>query len=168
VGKQADFIATRLEKPMNPTLRLNWSKLAPKSFEAFLSVNATLESSTLGKVLIDLVFARVSQINGCAYCLDMHVRDLRKQGEEWQRINSLPTWREVSFYSGRERAALAWAESLTRLADRHDERDAEFAELKANFNDQEIAELSVAIAQINSWNRLGVGMRLPVAAKAIA
>ena len=78
---------------MHSNLRLNWSKLAPKSFEAFLSVNATLESSTLGKVLIDLVFARVSQINGCAYCLDMHVRDLRKHGEQWQRINSLSTWR---------------------------------------------------------------------------
>ncbi|WP_198084486.1 carboxymuconolactone decarboxylase family protein [Variovorax sp. E3] len=153
---------------MNTTPRLNWFKLVPKSFEAILAVNTTIESSTLGKVLVDLVYARVSQINGCAYCLDMHVRDLRKQGEEWQRINSLPTWREVSFFSARERAALAWAESLTRLADRHDEREAEFAALKADFNDQEIAELSVAIAQINTWNRLNVGMRVPVAVKPLA
>jgi AhpD family alkylhydroperoxidase len=153
---------------MNTTPRLNWFKLVPKSFEAILAVNTTIESSTLGKVLVDLVYARVSQINGCAYCLDMHVRDLRKQGEEWQRINSLATWREVSFFSARERAALAWAESLTRLADRHDEREAEFAALKADFNDQEIAELSVAIAQINTWNRLNVGMRVPVAVKPLA
>lgn len=153
---------------MNTTPRLNWFKLVPKSFEAILAVNTTIESSTLGKVLVDLVYARVSQINGCAYCLDMHVRDLRKQGEEWQRINSLATWREVSFFSARERAALAWAESLTRLADRHDEREAEFAALKAGFNDQEIAELSVAIAQINTWNRLNVGMRVPVAVKPLA
>lgn len=153
---------------MNTAPRLNWFKLVPKSFEAILAVNTTIESSTLGKVLVDLVYARVSQINGCAYCLDMHVRDLRKQGEEWQRINSLPTWREVSFFSARERAALAWAESLTRLADRHDEREAEFAALKADFNDQEIAELSVAIAQINTWNRLNVGMRVPVAVKPLA
>ena len=153
---------------MNTTARLNWFKLVPKSFEAILAVNTTIESSTLGKTLVDFVFARVSQINGCAYCLDMHVRDLRKQGEEWQRINSLPTWREVSFFNERERAALAWAESLTRLADDHDEREAEFAALKANFSDVEISELSVAIAQINTWNRLNVGMRVPVAVKPLA
>jgi AhpD family alkylhydroperoxidase len=153
---------------MNTTARLNWFKLVPKSFEAILAVNTTIESSTLGKTLVDFVFARVSQINGCAYCLDMHVRDLRKQGEEWQRINSLPTWREVSFFNDRERAALAWAESLTRLADDHYEREAEFAALKANFSDVEIAELTVAIAQINTWNRLNVGMRVPVAVKPLA
>jgi AhpD family alkylhydroperoxidase len=153
---------------MNTTARLNWFKLAPKSFEAILAVNTTIESSTLGKTLVDFVFARVSQINGCAYCLDMHVRDLRAQGEEWQRINSLPTWREVSFFNARERAALAWAESLTRLADSHDEREAEFAALKASFSDVEIAELSVAVAQINAWNRLNVGMRLPVPVKPLA
>lgn len=153
---------------MNTTARLNWFKLVPKSFEAILAVNTTIESSTLGKTLVDFVFARVSQINGCAYCLDMHVRDLRKQGEEWQRINSLPAWREVSFFNERERAALAWAESLTRLADDHDEREAEFAALKANFSDVEIAELTVAIAQINTWNRLNVGMRVPVAVKPLA
>lgn len=150
---------------MNTTARLNWFKLVPKSFEAILGVNATIESSTLGKVLVDYVFARVSQINGCAYCLDMHVRDLRKQGEEWQRINSLATWREVSFFNERERAALAWAESLTRLADRYDAREAEFAVLKANFSDLEIAELSVAIAQINTWNRLNVASGVPVPVK---
>ncbi len=153
---------------MNTTARLNWFKLVPKSFEAILAVNTTIESSTLGKTLVDFVFARVSQINGCAYCLDMHVRDLRKQGEEWQRINSLPTWREVSFFNERERAALAWAESLTRLADDHDEREAEFAALKANFSDVEMQNLTVAIAQINTWNRLNVGMRVPVAVKPLA
>ncbi|QNK70137.1 carboxymuconolactone decarboxylase family protein [Variovorax sp. PAMC26660] len=150
---------------MNTTARLNWFKIAPKSFEAILAVNTSIESTTLGKKLVDLVFARVSQINGCAYCLDMHVRDLRKEGEEWQRINSLPTWREVGFYSERERAAFAWAESLTRLADSHDTRDGEFDALKAHFSDTEIVELTVAISQINTWNRLGVGMRLQVAAK---
>ncbi len=150
------------------TARLNWFKLVPKSFEAILAVNTSVESTTVGRTLLDFVFARVSQINGCAYCLDMHVRDLRQQGEEWQRINSLPAWRETDFFDPRERAALGWAESLTRLADNHDDRDAEFAALKAHFSDQEIAELSVAIAQINTWNRLNVGMRVPVARKAIA
>ncbi len=147
--------------------RLTWYKVAPKAFQAMIAVNGTIESSTLGKVLIDLVFARVSQINGCAYCLDMHVRDLRQQGEDWQRINSLATWREVSFYSERERAALAWAETLTRLADRHDDRDAEFETLKAHFSEVEIVELSIAVAQINAWNRMGVGMRSQVLPKAM-
>ena len=152
---------------MNTTARLNWFKLVPKSFEAILAVNTTIESSTLGKTLVDFVFARVSQINGCAYCLDMHVRDLRKQGEGWQRINSLATWREVSFFSERERAALDWAETLTRLPGHHEARDAEFEALQAHFSELEIVELSIAIAQINAWNRMGVGMRLPVAAKAM-
>ncbi|RYF71245.1 MAG: carboxymuconolactone decarboxylase family protein [Comamonadaceae bacterium] len=147
------------------TPRLAWFKIAPKAFQAMLGVNGAIESSTLGKTLIDLVFARVSQLNGCAYCLDMHVRDLRQQGEGWQRINSLATWREVPFYSDRERAALDWAETLTRLTEHHGARDAEFDALRPLFSDQEIVELSVAIAQINAWNRLGVGMRLPVAAK---
>ncbi|MDQ0588289.1 carboxymuconolactone decarboxylase family protein [Variovorax paradoxus] len=147
--------------------RLTWAKIAPKAFQAMIGVNGAIESSTLGKVLVDLVFARVSQINGCAHCLDMHVRDLRHQGEDWQRINSLPTWREVNFFSERERAALAWAETLTRLADRHEDRDAEFEALQAHFSELEIVELSIAIAQINAWNRLGVGMRSPVAAKAM-
>ena len=147
--------------------RLTWYKTAPKAFQAMIAVNGTIESSTLGKVLIDLVFARVSQINGCAYCLDMHVRDLRQQGEDWQRINSLATWREVSFFNARERAALDWAETLTRLAGHHEARDAEFEALKAHFSELEIVELSIAIAQINAWNRMGVGMRSQVLAKAM-
>ena len=152
---------------MHNTPRLNWYKVVPKAFQAMLGVNGAYEGSTLGKTLLDLVYARVSQINGCAYCLDMHVRDLRQQGEDWQRINSLATWREVSFYSERERAALDWAETLTRLPEHHGGRDAEFEALRAHFNEVEIGELSVAIAQINAWNRMGVGMRMPVAPKAM-
>lgn len=151
----------------NNTPRLAWFKIAPKAFQAMIAVNGAIESSTLGKTLIDLVFARVSQINGCAYCLDMHVRDLRQQGEDWQRINSLATWREVSFFNARERAALDWAETMTRLPEHHGARDAEYESLKAQFSDLEIVELSIAVAQINAWNRMGVGMRLPVAAKAM-
>jgi len=151
----------------NDTPRLAWFKIAPKAFQAMIAVNGAIESTTLGKTLVDLVFARVSQINGCAYCLDMHVRDLRQHGEDWQRINSLATWREVSFFSERERAALDWAETLTRLPEHHGARDAEYEGLKAQFSDLEIVELSIAIAQINAWNRMGVGMRLPVAAKAM-
>jgi AhpD family alkylhydroperoxidase len=141
--------------------RLPWTKIAPKAYQAMAAVSAATAASTLGTALIELVQTRVSQINGCAFCLDMHARDLRKQGETWQRINSLSTWREVGFYSERERAALNWAESLTNLAGHRGDQDAAFAALKGLFSDQEIVELSWAIAQINAWNRMAVGMRQP-------
>jgi AhpD family alkylhydroperoxidase len=141
--------------------RLPWTKIASKAYQAMASVNTAIATSTLGPALIELVQTRVSQINGCAYCLDMHARDLRKQGETWQRLNNLSTWREVAFYSERERAALHWAESLTRLADQHGDHDAAFTGLQGLFTDQEIVELSWAIAQINAWNRMAIGMRQP-------
>ncbi len=145
--------------------RLSWTQISPRTYQAMVATSATLAASSLGTPLIDLVQVRVSQINGCAFCLDMHVRDLRRHGEAWQRINSLPTWREAGLYSDRERAALAWAESLTRLADAHADRDTEFDALKARFSDQEIVELTWAIAAINTWNRMAIGMRAPVADK---
>lgn len=147
--------------------RLNWTNIAPNAYKAMASVNATLSGSTLGPILTDLIQTRVSQINGCAFCLDMHARDLRKQGETWQRINSLSTWRETDLYSARERAALNWAETMTRLADRHKDRDADFAALQAEFDDQEIVELCWAVAAINAWNRMAIGMSAPIPAKAL-
>lgn len=144
--------------------RLPWTQLAPKPYQAMAGVSAATAASTLGLPLIELVQTRVSQINGCAFCLDMHVRDLRKYGETWQRINSLPTWRETSFYTPRERAALHWAETLTRLADQHGDHDSAFASLNGHFTEQEMVELTWAVAQINAWNRMAVGMRQPVAA----
>ncbi len=147
--------------------RLPWTQISAKTYQAMYAASATLAASSLGPVLIDLVQVRVSQINGCAFCLDMHVRDLRKQGEGWQRINSLPTWRETGLYSERERAAFAWAETMTRLADHHGSRDAEFDALRLQFSDQEIVELTWTIATINTWNRMAIGMRAPVVEKAI-
>jgi AhpD family alkylhydroperoxidase len=141
--------------------RLPWTEISPKSYQAMAGVNGSLAKSTLGHSLMELVQTRVSQINGCAFCLDMHARDLRKHGETWQRLNSLSTWREVSFYDERERAALAWAEVLTRLADQHGDQDTAYEALKKHFNDQEVVELSWTIAAINAWNRLSVGMRTP-------
>jgi AhpD family alkylhydroperoxidase len=149
------------------TARLSWTEISPKAFQAMVSVGATTAASTLGHQLMELVKTRVSQLNGCAFCVDMHVRDLRKQGESWQRINSLVTWREADLYSERERAALDWAESLTRLVEHHGGRDAEFAALQGQFSDQEIVELTWTIAQINAWNRVCVGMRAPVPHKEI-
>lgn len=145
--------------------RLSWIQLSSGTYQAMAATSATFAASSLGPLLIDLVQSRVSQINGCAFCLDMHVRDLRRRGEGWQRINSLPTWRETGLYSARERAALAWAETLTRLADHHADRDAEFEALKLQFSDQEIVELSWVIATINTWNRMAIGMRAPVVEK---
>lgn len=141
--------------------RLPWTQIAPKSYQALAGVNASISKSTLGTGLMELVQTRVSQINGCAFCLDMHARDLRKQGESWQRINSLSTWREVGIYSERERAALNWAETMTRLADQHGDHDGAFEPLKDLFSEQEIVELSWTIALINAWNRMAVGMRTP-------
>jgi AhpD family alkylhydroperoxidase len=148
--------------------RLPWTEIAPKAYQAMAAVGATTAGSSLGPILIELVKTRVSQLNGCAFCVDMHVRDLRKHGERWQRINSLVTWREASLYSERERAALNWAETLTRLVDHHGNRDADFEQLQGQLSDQEIVELCWTIAQINAWNRMAVGMHAPVADKEIA
>jgi AhpD family alkylhydroperoxidase len=148
--------------------RLPWTDIAPKAYQAMAAVGATTARSSLGPLLIELVKTRVSQLNGCAFCVDMHVRDLRKHGEQWQRINSLSTWRETGLYSERERAALNWAESLTRLVDHHGSRDADFELLQAQLSDQEIVELCWTIAQINAWNRMAVGMLAPVVEKEIA
>ncbi|WP_332745052.1 carboxymuconolactone decarboxylase family protein [Hydrogenophaga sp.] len=153
---------------MNTAPRLPWTEISPKPYQAMAAVGATTAKSSLGTILMELVKTRVSQLNGCAFCVDMHVRDLRKQGESWQRINSLCTWRETGLYSARERAALQWAEALTRLPDGHDSHDASFGALKDHFSDQEIVELSWTVAQINAWNRMAVGMRAPVAEKDIA
>lgn len=152
---------------MNTAPRLPWIEMSPKSCQAMAAVGATTARSSLGTVLMELVKTRVSQLNGCAFCVDMHVRDLRQHGESWQRINSLCTWRETGLYSARERAALDWAETLTRLAEGHGHHDACFDALKNQFSDQEIVELSWAVAQINAWNRMAVGMRAPVAEKDI-
>lgn len=145
--------------------RLPWTQIAPKAYQAMAAVGAITSQSTLGMPLIELVQSRVSQINGCAFCVDMHVRDLRKHGETWQRINSLSTWREVGFYSERERAALAWAETLTRLAGEHGDHDTAFTALQGQLSDQEIVDLTWVVAQINAWNRMAVGMRHPPSGK---
>lgn len=142
--------------------RLPWTTLAPAQFKSMYAVSQTLAESSLGSPLIELVQTRVSQINGCAYCLDMHVRELRKGGEAWQRLNVLSAWRETDCFTAKEQAALAWAETLTRLADSHAGRDVEYQALRAHFSDEEIVELTWAVAAINTWNRMAIGMHQPV------
>ena len=142
--------------------RLPWTTLAPAPFKSLYAVNQSLAESPLGSRLIELVQTRVSQINGCAYCLDMHARELRKGGESWQRLSVLSAWRETDFFSAKEQAALAWAETMTLLADVHADRDVEYAALREHFSDTEIVELTWAVAAINAWNRMAIGMHQPV------
>jgi AhpD family alkylhydroperoxidase len=145
--------------------RVPYTTLAPDAFGALISLGKAIAQSPLEPVLVDLVYLRVSQMNGCAYCVDLHWRDLVKSGVDLQRLNSLPTWREVpAFYSPREQAALAWAESMTDLHASHVSDD-DFAALRPHFSDAEIAHLSFAVASMNAWNRMGISMRLPVARK---
>ncbi|HSN17337.1 MAG TPA: carboxymuconolactone decarboxylase family protein, partial [Gammaproteobacteria bacterium] len=122
--------------------------------------------SGVGTQLLDLLFLRISQINGCAFCLDMHARDLLKNGEDLQRVVSLDAWRDSDFYSPKERAALAWAEAVNAL-DEH-ALDTASAELKRHFNEREIAELSFAVATINAWNMMNVSFRTAVERKPLA
>ena len=147
--------------------RLPWNTLAPLPYKSLYAVSQATAQSSLGRQLVELVQTRVSQINGCAYCLDMHARELRRGGESWKRLNVLSAWRETTFFTPKEQAALAWAESLTRLPDGYDDRNAEFAALQAQFTELEIVELTWVVASINAWNRMAIGMHQPVDDKPI-
>jgi AhpD family alkylhydroperoxidase len=118
-----------------------------------------LQHSAIERSLLLLVQLRASQINGCAYCLDMHWKDLRAAGENEQRLYSLDAWRECPYYSERERAALAWTEAVTLVADGH-VPDAVYEEVRVHFGDNELADLTLGVAAINAWNRLSIAARL--------
>ncbi|WP_280191948.1 carboxymuconolactone decarboxylase family protein [Delftia sp. PS-11] len=149
-----------------PQPRLNFQAVAPELYQAQAGINAMLRQSSLGLGLLELVFLRASQINGCAFCVDMHVRELLALGEDLQRINSVITWPEADFYDDRERAALNWAERCTRLSQAHPGQQ-DFDALRPHFSDREIVELTYAIGSINVWNRLCAGFAAPVARKPI-
>ena len=126
-----------------------------------LALTTVVQKSGLAPGLLDLVNQRVSQINGCAYCLDMHSKDLRARGETEQRIYMLSAWREVpDLYNARERAALAWAEAVTRLTDQ-EVSDEVYDQARAEFSDKELSQLTLAVVAINAWNRLNVAFRTP-------
>jgi AhpD family alkylhydroperoxidase len=147
--------------------RLSPNTAAPGAYEALRGVENYLQRCGLEKSLIELVKMRGSQINGCAYCLDMHSKDARRQGETEQRLYLLNAWRESPLYSDRERAALAWTEALTLIADTHAPDDV-YEEVKAQFSETDLVNLTVLIGQINLWNRLAIGFRSqhPVTVKA--
>jgi AhpD family alkylhydroperoxidase len=134
--------------------------LAPEARDALRGLEKYLARASLPRELLELVKLRVSMLNGCAYCVNMHWTNLRAAGESEQRLYSLSAWREQSGYSPRERAALAWAESLTLVA-ATGVPDAVFAEISEHFSPKEIADLSYAVAAINAWNRLCVAFHVP-------
>jgi len=138
------------------TQRLNAFAVAPKAFEPLVALGPLVEASSLEHALIELVKIRASQINGCANCLHMHTADTLKAGERVERIVLLDAWRESAMYSPRERAALAWTEALTHIAQAHPS-DADYEAVAAAFSDEEIVYLTVLITAINSWNRIAVG-----------
>jgi AhpD family alkylhydroperoxidase len=146
------------EKIMTPRLKEPF-KAAPAAIKALMSLEAALSASGLDQRLIELVKMRASQINGCAFCIHLHATDMRKLGESEMRIYMLDAWRESSLYTPRERAALAWTEALTRLADTH-APDADYELVKAEFTEEEQVNLTLAIGAINVWNRLQVGFRV--------
>ncbi|HVW19356.1 MAG TPA: carboxymuconolactone decarboxylase family protein [Solirubrobacteraceae bacterium] len=142
-------------------MRLDYQKALPAGLRGMLALEQAVRDSTLEPELLELVKTRASQINGCAYCLDMHTKDARARGMDEQRLHVLAAWREAPFYSDRERAALAWCEALTSLP-ASGAPDEDYEPLTECFSDEEIAALTYAIVAINGWNRLAVGLRSPV------
>ena len=129
-------------------------------FRAMLALGREVETAGIDKTLYELVKIRASQINGCAYCIDMHTKDARAMGESEQRIYALNAWREAPFFSARERAALEWTEAVTRVGDTH-VPDEVYAIAREQFDESQLVTLTFAVIVINSWNRLAIASRAP-------
>ena len=138
--------------------RIDYAHADPKGVRLLLAVEGHIRSSTLEHKLLHLVKMRASQINGCAFCLDMHSKDARAEGETEQRLYCLDAWEESPYYSERERAALAWTEAVTDLSNGH-VPDSVYERVRAQFSEAEISALTLAAAMINTWNRLNVAYR---------
>jgi len=142
--------------------RLDYYPAAPKTLDRILALGSHLQREFPDAKLKALVELRVSQINGCAYCVNQHSGEARALGEAQQRLDCLPVWREVTFFTDKERAAFAWAESVTLVATTH-VPDEVYAEAKAHFSDEELTMLTIVIATMNLWNRLAISFRKEVA-----
>lgn len=138
--------------------RLNPYKIAPNGYQAIATLQKYVDSTGLERSLLELVRLRASQINGCAYCIDMHTKDARALGESEQRLYLLSAWRESPFYTERERAALEWTEAVT-LVSESQVPDNVYDRAKAQFSPEELVNLTLAIAAINTWNRLSIAFR---------
>jgi AhpD family alkylhydroperoxidase len=139
--------------------RINYAKAAPGVYDAMDALDQDLAECGLERRLLLLVQLRASQINGCAYCLDMHWKDLQAAGETELRMYSLDAWRECPYYSDRERAALAWTEAVTLIANGH-APDGVYDDVRPHFDEKELSDLTLAVAAINAWNRLSIAARL--------
>jgi AhpD family alkylhydroperoxidase len=142
---------------MTQTARLPFFQLAPANLQAMIALSGAVKKSSIGVRLVELINLRVSQINGCGVCVDMHWRDLIKQGAEPRHLNAVSGWREAPFFSALERAALNWAEAVNALPHKHPTDD-DFAQLKEHFTDTEIAEISYTIATIRGWNVINASL----------
>ena len=138
--------------------RLNAYQVAPDTMKALGALETHLQGSGLEKSLVELVKTRASQINGCAFCINMHTQDARKQGETEQRLYLLNAWRESPVYTDRERAALAWTEAVTLVAETH-VPDEVYAEVRSQFSEEETVNLTMLVATINAWNRISISFR---------
>ena len=148
--------------------RIDYAKASPEGYKAFGGVYVNVQKSGLAPELINLVYLRISQINGCAYCIDMHSRDLLKQGVTPDKLVLVPVWRDAGeVFSTRERIALAWAETVTRVAETG-VPDADYEAVAAEFSDKELADLTYAIGLMNAFNRFGIAFRSTPAAAARA
>ncbi|RKP51907.1 carboxymuconolactone decarboxylase family protein [Pararobbsia silviterrae] len=139
--------------------RLNFYKASPAAIQAMRELEAAIEKSTIEKPLAELVRLRASQINGCAFCVDMHTSDARKGGETDRRLATVVTWRETPFFTDRERAALEWTEALTLVASTH-VPDSVWEAVKPHLTETELVDLTLLISAINGWNRFAIGFRL--------
>ena len=138
--------------------RIDVGKVSPGAYRAMMGLESYLAQCGLERGLIHLLKLRASQMNGCAFCIDMHWKDARAEGESEQRLYGLDAWRESPYYTERERAALEWTEAVTRVSVDH-VPDAVFEEVHAQFSDKELADLTLAVATINAWNRLATALR---------
>ena len=139
--------------------RLDYTKASPEAYKAMVQMEGVVRRSGIDPKLLELMKIRASQLNGCAYCIDMHTKDARFKGENEQRIYALDAWRETPFYTEKERAALAWTEALTNIQTGH-APEAVYQELSRNFSEEERVNLTLAITTINAWNRIAIGFRL--------
>jgi AhpD family alkylhydroperoxidase len=138
--------------------RIAYPKVAPGAYKAMLGLEEYLHQCGLEGTLLNLIKLRASQVNGCTYCIDMHWKDLRAAGEKEQRLYGLDAWEESPYYSDRERAALAWTDAVTNIRDGH-VRDEVYEIARKQFSEKELADLTLAVAAINAWNRLAISAR---------
>lgn len=138
--------------------RINFFEKGQSAIRAMYGLTTYLAKSSIEQSLLDLIYFRVSQINGCAFCLDMHSKDLRAKGESEQRLYTLDAWRDTPFFTDRERAALTWAEALTKLKD-NSVSDEIFEQANSQFSEEELIDLTIAVNTINSYNRINIAFR---------